>query len=458
MERTINTPCGKIRGTAGRMPGVTAYKGIRYATAGRWEYPQVVKSWDGVYDATQYGTCSYQPRVFYDEALMPRKAFYYNEFRKGESYTYGEDCFFLNVWTPETADADSALPVIFYIHGGGFNGGCGHEKHFDGPVWPTKGVVAVTINYRMGPLGFACLEQLAREAGHTGNYGIFDQIAALQWVRENISAFGGNPDNITIMGQSAGAMSVQTLCLSPLTDGMFTKAVMSSAGGTGEYFPVKATARDNYPLWNEVMKECGCDTLEQFRAVPPQQLWDGWSKAQKKLGGGGFSMPVCVDGVLLPKSSTEIIKEGSFKNIPYMAGSTSHDMMSPMLFKMMKDWCVLQADQDKQDSWCWMFDRMLPGDDNGAWHSSDLWYWFGTLENCWRPFTEKDYRLSEAVTSYLCNFARTGNPNGGNMPQWIATKQQADPVFHWGEGGMGMARPDIGKLEKIMRTTTPVGE
>ena len=458
MERIISTPCGQIKGTTGRHPGVTAYKGIRYATAGRWEYPQVVKNWDGIYDATQYGNCSFQPRAFYNEAEMSEKAFYYNEFRKDETYTYSEDCLFLNVWTPDSADENSKLPVIFYIHGGGFNGGCGHEKHFDGPIWPAKDVVAVTINYRMGPLGFACLESLAEESGHTGNYGIFDQIAALQWVRENISAFGGNPDNITIMGQSAGAMSVSALCLTPLTDGMFTKAVMCSAGGTAEYFPINKTAQGNYKLWNLVMEECGCSSLEEFRMVEPQKLWDGWKTAQGKINEKGFTSPVCIDGLLLPKSSGEIFAEGSFKNIPYMVGSTSHDLMSPMMFKMMKDWSVLQADQGKQDSWCWLMDRMLPGDNNGSWHSSDLWYWFGTLDNCWRPFEQHDWQLSDTMTDYLCNFAKTGNPNGENLPLWTATKQQTDPVLHWGDEGVRMAQANIEKLNYIMRTVKPVGE
>lgn len=458
MEKIISTPCGQIKGTSCRLEGVKAYKGIRYATAGRWEYPQVVKKWDGIYDATQYGNCSFQPRAFYNEAEMPEKAFYYNEFRNGESYTYSEDCLFLNVWTPETADENSNLPVLFYIHGGGFNGGCGHEKHFDGPVWPTKGVVAVTINYRMGPMGFIALKELADEAGHTGNYGLFDQIAALQWVRENISAFGGNPDDITIMGQSAGAMSVSALCLTPLTDGMFTKAVMSSAGGTGSAFPVKATAEEFYPMWDMVMAECGCENVQQLRQVPPQQLWDNWKAVQAKLGRGTFNTPVCVDGVLYPKSSTEIMAEGSFKNIPYMIGSASHDIVSPILFTMMKDWCILQADQGKQDSYCWFFDRNLPGDNNGAWHSSDLWYWFGTLENCWRPFEEKDYQLSDVMTTYLCNFVKTGNPNGENLPQWNPTRTQQDPVFCWGEGDFRMGQVDMEKLDEIMRTVKPVGE
>lgn len=125
--------------------------------------PVPVTHWDGVYDATQYGACCYQPRAFYDEAAAPGKAFYYNEFRKGETYTYSEDCLFLNIWAPADAAPGDRLPVIFYIHGGGFTGGCGHEKHFDGPVWPTKGCVAVTINYRLGPMGFVCLPELADE-------------------------------------------------------------------------------------------------------------------------------------------------------------------------------------------------------------------------------------------------------------------------------------------------------
>ena len=126
-ERT--TPCGVISGTACQWPGIAAYKGIRYATAGRWEFPIPVTHWDGVYDATQYGACCYQPRAFYDEAAAPGKAFYYNEFRKGETYTYSEDCLFLNIWAPADAAPGDRLPVIFYIHGGGFTGQAGAIRH-----------------------------------------------------------------------------------------------------------------------------------------------------------------------------------------------------------------------------------------------------------------------------------------------------------------------------------------
>ena len=189
MDKIILTPCGQVRGTDSNIEGVTAFKGIRYATAERWKYPEIVTSWKGTYDASSYGNCSYQPRAFYNEEEKTEKAFYYNEFRKGETYTYSEDCLFLNIWKPEDANEESNLPVIFYIHGGGFTGGCGHEKHFDGPIWPTKGVIGVTINYRLGPLGFACLPELKEEAGYTGNYGLYDQLTALQWIKMNIKYF-----------------------------------------------------------------------------------------------------------------------------------------------------------------------------------------------------------------------------------------------------------------------------
>lgn len=163
MPNSIMTTCGEIRGISSQWEGVVAYKGIRYATAGRWEYPKMVTHWDGVYEANEYGNCSYQPRAFYNEEEVVEKVFYYNEFRKGETYTYDDDCLFMNIWTPEGAGEESNLPVIFYIHGGGFKGGCAHEKHFDGPIWPIKGCIAVTFNYRLGPMGFMCLPELKEE-------------------------------------------------------------------------------------------------------------------------------------------------------------------------------------------------------------------------------------------------------------------------------------------------------
>ncbi len=458
MSETLLTSCGEIRGTTCQWEGVTAFKGIRYATAGRWEYPKMVTHWDGIYDATSYGNCSYQPRAFYDEAKVPEKAFYYHEFREGETYTYSDDCLFLNIWKPDCADEASKLPVIFYIHGGGYTGGCGHEKHFDGPVWPTKDVIAVTCNYRLGPMGFLCLPELDKEAGHTGNYGLFDQLTALQWVRANIEAFGGNPNNITIMGQSAGAMSVQLHCISPLTDGLFAKAVMNSGGGVSKLMNSKATTKDRYEFWQQVMKEASCETLEELRKLDAEKLFAAWQTTKKKVKNSGMIASPCIDGVFLTEDSLSVAEAGKQKNIPYMMGTTSHDIVPPIVSGMAKDWCIRQSVQNKQPSYCWFFDRMLPGDDHGAWHSSELWYFFGTLKNSWRPFSEHDYKISDFMATALCNFAKCGNPNGDCVSGWEATTKNQKNMMLMGEKMPHMGKPNLLKLWYTLLTNKAVGE
>ena len=449
MNYIVNTPCGPVQGCPGRVSGTIAFKGIRYATAGRWEYPKQVTAWDGTYDATAYGHCSYQPRAFYDEEQNKKKYFYYNEFRKGETYTYSEDCLFLNIFTPDNLEAGRNLPVLLYIHGGGFTGGCGHEKHFDGPVWPTKGVIGVTINYRLGPMGFLCLPQLKEEAGITGNYGLYDQLCAISWVRDNIAAFGGDPNNITIMGQSAGAMSVQQLVLSPLSRDMFHKAVMSSGGGVNKLLPTPPMEK-TFEFWTACMQNAGCDTLEAFRAVSPEKLFEAWQKTKKEKKGGAMPSP-CIDGKLVVGNAGELLEKGQQHRIPYMAGSNSHDLMVPILFNMCKSWCSAQD----VPSFAWYFDRNLPGDGNGAWHSADLWYWFGTLGNGWRPFEKKDYDLSEQMVTYLCNFAASGTPYGPGLPTWNRCGKQAMIL---GEKVSHMGNPSMAKMVATMLTNKAVGE
>ena len=451
MDYIVNTPCGALQGCAGRVPGTAAYKGIRYATAERWKYPQQVAHWDGIYDATHYGHCSYQARAFYNEEEIAEKAFYYREFRRGEHYTYSEDCLFLNIWTPETAKEGDQLPVLFYIHGGSFTGGCGHEKHFDGPVWPTKGVIAVTINYRLGPFGFACLPELKEESGLTGNYGLFDQLTAIRWIRDNIASFGGNPSNITIMGQSAGAMSVEQLCLSPLSEKLFHKAIMCSGGGMSRYVTPRKPEK-SYAFWKTLMERTGCRTLEEFRVLPAEELFSAWKSAKKEVKGGG-SFP-CLDGRLVV-GGKDLVKTGKYQKIPYMVGSTSEDIAPPMILSLSRNWCASQ----KVPSFTWLFDRQLPGDNNGAWHSADLWYWFGTLDNCWRPMTEKDRALSEEMSDYLTNFCKTGDPNAeGVLPYWSAAAKGNKHVLCLGEQETAMRKPKMLKMIKTMLTSKSVGE
>ena len=164
----------------------------------------------------------------------------------------------------------------------------------------------------------------------------------------------------------------------------------------------------------------------------------------------GLTCTPCIDGRLIPRSGAEAIQSGEFLDIPYMAGSTSDDIVPPVVFRMAKGWCRLQADQGRHPSYTWFFDRQLPGDDEGAWHSSDLWYWFGTLDNCWRPFTEKDRDLSREMTDYLTNFAKTGDPNGAGLPQWLPQQKGQNRVMRLGEKPTHMGGVNIAKLNQTM--------
>ena len=445
MEYIVNTPCGALRG-AEVTDGIVAYKGVRYATAGRFEYPTEVTEWEGVLDATRYGACCYQPRSFYDEEKNEKKYFYYNEFRRGESYEYSEDCLFLNIFAPK--NPSEKLPVIIYIHGGGFTGGCGHEKHFDVPVWPRHGVIGVTINYRLGPLGFMVLPELHEEAGKSGNYGLYDQLTAIKWVKNNIEAFGGDPDNITIMGQSAGAMSVQQHCLSPLTKGLFNRAVMCSGGGVTKMLAAKLEEK-NFEFWKMIMEKCGAATLDELRALPVQKLFSVWQENKTEMMGGGCSP--CIDGELVVGAGHGILAEKKQHAIPYMIGTTSEDVMPPILYSMARTWCKKQS----SPAYLWYFNRHLPGDEHGAWHSADLWYWFGTLDNSWRPFEKKDRELSEEMVKRLCAFASGASPTADGYPEWHSGGERA---MIFGDKDTAEGKPSGLKMWVTMFTNKAPGE
>lgn len=276
------TSCGPITGVPARAPGVTAYKGIRYAAAGRWEYPRQVTHWEGVYQADHFGPCAIQNSTFTPESQSGRDPFYYYEFRENIPYTYSEDCQYLNIWAPDHAEK---APVIVYIHGGAFLSGSGWDKAFDEPAWPRKGVIAVTLNYRLGPLGYACLPELAAEAGHTGNYGLYDQLCALQWVHDNIAAFGGDPGNITVMGQSAGARSVQMLCSTEAACGLISKAVMSSGGGDDSVlFQGDYRMACQYDFWQDWQRAAGAADLAGLRALPVRAIYDALGRCFERRG------------------------------------------------------------------------------------------------------------------------------------------------------------------------------
>ena len=432
-DHLCHTPCGDVQGVPAAAPGVTAYKGIRYAAAGRWEYPKQVTRWEGVYDAGHFGPNAMQDAAFTPEDKTGRSPFYYHEFREGLDYTYSEDCQYLNIWAPDNAEK---APVIVYIHGGAFLSGSGWDKVFDEPVWPRRGVIGVTLNYRLGLFGYACLPELADEAGHTGNYGLYDQLCALQWVHDNIAAFGGDPDNITVMGQSAGAHSVQMLCSTKAAQGLIAKAVMSSgAGDDSVLFAGDWVMEHKYPFWTAWKEAAGASTLAELRALPPQALLGALGKQFAAQGFGKVmaNMGPVWDNALFPD-------DGFTLSIPYLAGGNTQDMKPEMSADALR-WCRKQP----ADSYAWCFGRQLPGDDKGAWHSADLWYWFGTLSNGWRPFTEGDRALSDAMVSYLVNFASTGDPNGPGLPVWESARRSGQVLR------LDLPAPAMGELGQEAR-------
>jgi para-nitrobenzyl esterase len=211
-------------------------------------------------------------------------------------------------------------------------------------------------------------------------------------------------------------------------------------------------AEKNYVFWQKCMAYAGCETLDEFRAVSPEKLFEAWNQTKKELHNPGC-FP-CIDGRLVIGSGADLLAQGKQHDIPYMAGSTSEDMMPPILQSMACKWCSAQH----KPSYTWYFDRQLPGDDNGAWHSSDLWYWFGTLPNCWRPMMDKDYAVSDQMATYLCNFARTGDPNGDELPAWAASDEHNKTVLMIGEGDTRMAKPSLMRMIKTMLTNKAVGE
>jgi carboxylesterase type B len=389
------------------------FRGIRYAEAERWEFPRLIECYDGVYDATEFGSACYQKRAF--EADSVANPFYYREFREGASYTYSEDCLYLNIWTPKEADR---LPVVVYIHGGSFNGGCSYEKMIDGSALCARGVILVTLNYRLGPFGFISHPSLRTNNGVCGNYGLFDQLAALKWIRRNIAGFGGDPERVTVMGQSAGAMSVADHCLSEQSRGLFSAAVMMSGAGALSGFAAPLTPEQTRPYWDEVCRLANVPDIEALRRVDPKTLYYAWLNAQKNVRNGMFCTAPVVDGRLIARQPRQVEREGGAADIPYLIGITINDMIPIILRHFAVRWIRSRERAGGKPCYSYLFDRALPGDDKGAWHACDMLYIFGTLATNWRPFTDVDRELSEKMVDMLAAFAKTGDPNCEGLPQW----------------------------------------
>lgn len=411
---------GSITGVQTPTEGVIAFKGIPFAAPPvgdlRWKEPQPVVPWDGVRVADTYGDAASQ--VTWDP-----ESFYGREWRASGSVPFTEDCLYLNIWTPAAGKTGKKLPVAMWIHGGGYREGFSYEPEMDGgEAWASRGVILVQVTYRLGVMGFFSHPLLAAESPHgvSGNYGLMDQIAALKWIHNNIEQFGGDPGNITIFGQSAGAGSVQSLCASPLSRDIISSAIIMSGGGLSDLRPgiMMDTAQVS---GKNLMDHFEKTTLEDMRALSFDELTKMSGEYAAATNRRTWWSPV-VDNYVLTGTFTTVARAGEIADIPYIIGFTANDLND--MTKPVTDFCALRAEKSDKPAYAYLFARPLPGDDSGAFHSADLWYVFNSFKHSWRPFTAGDNELSNKIVDYWTNFAKHGNPNGLGEQTWTPYTSQ----------------------------------
>ncbi|MDL2301066.1 carboxylesterase family protein [Lachnospiraceae bacterium OttesenSCG-928-D06] len=435
----VETVYGKISGIA--CDGYTKYLGIPYAKpplgSRRFKRPEPPEPWDGVLEATKFGFTAMQ------QDAIPG-TFYYKEFYENPDYIYhcSEDCLTLNIYVPDKK-CEEEFPVAFWIHGGAFQNGYSGKIEFDGQEYAKRGVILVTINYRCNVFGFLAHPWLteADPDNLSGNYGMYDQLAALKWVYENIGNFNGDRENITVFGQSAGAMSVQMLVSSPLTGSMIKKAVLQSGGSYGEGLDKQRSLLEGEILGLEFTNMLGVHNIDELYALSAKDLLDGFIafRDEKMKNGFGLTFAPIIDGCFSIESNNSAIENGRIKSIPYMIGSTANDLAAEASLNPDREKSLLYVGSIefakkinqiyRQPVYVYYFSRQLPGDEKGAFHSSDLWYTFGTLGRCWRPMTKRDYTLSNTMLEYWTNFIKTGDPNSGDMEEWYMFSERGEFVM-----------------------------
>jgi para-nitrobenzyl esterase len=458
----VKTAAGVVEGSTSADGNVQIFKGIPFAAppvgALRWKEPQPVAKWEGVRKATEFGARCMQGNIFGDMAFHDA----------GPS----EDCLYLNVWTPKAA-AGAKLPVMVWIYGGGFQAGATSEGRQDGEALAHKGVVVVSMNYRLGIFGFFSHPELEKESPHhaSGNYGLLDQTAALQWVHKNIAAFGGDPANVTIFGESAGSFSVSAQMASPVSKELVHRAIGESGAFFGRTLPAK-TRTETEADGAKFGESNGAATLEQLRAIPAPKLLE-----LALAAGNGFRFGPNVDGYFFPESPAEIYKKGNEAHIALLAGwnhdegnyhgffakdaptkenyaakiQTTYGAGAAEVLKLFPGATDEQAQESAgllatanfigYSTWKWIemqtqlagpavyrfeFDQAPPLPETGAapgatpmaYHSAEIEYVFGMLKTKKLPWRQEDFDLSDQMGSYWTNFAKTGDPNGPGLPAW----------------------------------------
>jgi len=460
-DHQVRVTQGVLEGIDAARPGVRAFLGIPYAAPPvadkRWAPPEPAAAWNGVRDASRFGDRCIQTRPFPDMLF--------------QSAAESEDCLTLSVWTP--AKAGERVPVMVWIHGGGFFSGAGDEQRHDGSALASKGVVLVTINYRLGVLGFLAHPELTAESPRhaSGNYGLMDQIAALRWVRDNIAAFGGDPDNVTIFGESAGSFAVSALMASPPAGGLFHRAIGQSGAFFGSaglsVLPLAAAEARGTDLAAAV----GAASLADLRAIPPAELIAAQGEALVRFA------PI-VDGVVLPEDPWDVFRQGRQHAVPLLAGWNSAEIKLPpttvAAFEarlqatypddLAAARAVYPARDDREarasaialasdnftaySTWKWLelhtatggvpvfrylFDQPMPteagppaDDDPGAAHAMDIEYVFETLDSRHLAWRDEDRRVADLTATWWTNFAKRGDPNGAGLPQWPAWRADGE--------------------------------
>ncbi|AYL97857.1 carboxylesterase/lipase family protein [Mucilaginibacter celer] len=481
----IKTNTGEISGFTNPSGDVHIYKGIPFAAPPlgdlRWKEPQPVQPWQGVKKCTEFAASPMQGKpdefgVYTREFLIPYEPI-------------SEDCLYLNVWTGAKSSVEKR-PVLVYIYGGGFVSGGAGVPIYDGEAMAKKGIIFITINYRVGIFGFFAHPELTKESPHhaSGNYGLMDQLAALKWVRQNIVAFGGDPDKVTIAGQSAGSMSVNCLVASPLGKGLFNGAIAESGAsfiaprGYGSLADAEAAGA-------KLATTLGAVSIADLRNKPAAQL-----------AGKGQSRPV-VDGYVLPQSIADIFAAHKQNDVPVLTGWNEDDAFvgppknaadyKKMIEDQYKDeatevlklypgntdaeaavsqtrlnrdqifgmqnytWANVQSETAKSKIYVYRFTRRLPAtpafEKYGAFHTGEVAYAYDNLKFLNRPWEPVDQQLATTMSAYWANFVKTGNPNGKGLPQWPAYTADKNSIMMLGEKPAAKPLPDKAALDFMVK-------
>jgi len=426
MIQTVKTKYGIVEGVTSNA-GFSLFRGVPYAAPPvgelRWRAPVDPQPWEGIRKCDTYGpACAQFDR--WDVATDDVTDDSGHPYIMIPNYPYppkmSEDCLYLNIYTPAQAP-DDKLPVLFYIHGGGCQQWYGSDYEYCGDSFCREGCIVVSITYRLNIFGFFVHPELAAESGHnaSGNYGMMDQIQALKWVYENIAGFGGDPERITVFGQSAGGRSSLAVASSPLSRPYVRRISVQSAGGVGGR-RMGGSREDMEKKGIEFMAEVGCRNIAEMRALP----WETLRNANDKLGMmRGFNL--YTDGYVLPDDVDDCVIKALNNDIDIVIGCTVDEGASQKPSRMgnmcsaIRALAEIQLRNGRKPVYQYVFDRPQPGDDNvGTPHSCDNRYQFGTLDGSWRPYDESDWALSRQMTKYWANFARTGDPNGEGLAEW----------------------------------------